>query len=71
MQVLTFRAYRKDNCLFSDVRREGEKKLRNIRSRGTTWNIVIQKGKIYNIKSKVIAFIINFRGNKTIRNREM
>ena len=25
--------------------------------------------KIYNIKLKIIAFIINFGGNKTIRNR--
>ena len=45
-------------------------KLRNIHSiRGTAWNIAIQKGKIYNIKIKVIAFIINFGGNKTVRNR--
>ena len=44
-------------------------KLRNIHSipvRGTTWNIAIQKGKIY-IKIKVITFIINFRGNTTVK----
>ena len=46
--------------------------LRNIHSiRGTTWNIAIQKRKIYNIKIKDIAFIINFGGNKTIRNRKV
>ena len=38
-------------------------KLRNIHSiRGTT----IQKVKIYYIKVKVIAFIINFGGNKSL-----
>ena len=45
-------------------------KLRNIHSiRGMTCTIAIQKGKIYNIKIKVIPFIINFGGNKTVRNR--
>ena len=36
--------------------------------KGTMWNVTIQKGKIYYINIKVIAFIINFRGNKTVRN---
>ena len=45
-------------------------KLKDIHSiRGKTWNIAIQKRKIYNIKIKVIALIMNFGGNKTIRNR--
>ena len=39
--------------------------LKNIHSiRETTWNIATQKWKIYNIKIKVIAFIINLGGNK-------
>ena len=37
----------------------------------TTWNITTQKGKIYNIKIKGIALIINFGGNKTVRNRSI
>ena len=42
-------------------------KMRNIHSiRGTTWNIAIQKGKIYNIKIKVIAFIINLEDRQPL-----
>ena len=42
-------------------------KLKNINFiRGTTWNVVIQKEKIYYIKIKVIAFIINFGGIRYI-----
>ena len=42
-------------------------KLRNVYTiRSTTRNITIQKRKIYYIKIKVIALIINFRRNKSI-----
>ena len=36
-----------------------------------TWNIAIQKGKIYYIKIKIIGFITNFGGNRAAIKREM
>ena len=42
-------------------------KLRNIPSiRGATWKDTIQKGNIHNVKIKVLMFIINFGGKKTL-----
>ena len=40
----------------------GNKNIFKVGLRGLTWNIAIQE-------RKFIAFIINFGGNKTIRNR--
>ena len=39
--------------------------------RGRTGNVTVQKWKIYYIKIKDIAFIINFRWNKSVWNRSM
>ena len=47
-------------------------KVRNVYTiRSTARNVTIQKWKIYYIKGKVIAFIINFRRNNSILNRKM
>ena len=47
-------------------------KLRNVYTiRSTARNVTIQKRKIYYVKIKVIALIINLRRNKSICNRKI